>query len=263
MKRLLIVSVIIFVLFFLTMPNPSALELDLKDSKSEETKTQKMQKISEVPVLMYHSISENAGGYSELVVSPESFRDQMDYLASNNYTTITFHDVIMYIEDEANLPSNPIILTFDDGYTDNYTNAFKILKARDMVAVMYPYTKKINSINGLSESQLGELLENDWEIGSHTINHLDLTTLSLDKLTAEVRDSKQLLEDLFDIEVVSFCYPAGKYNQDVIESVNKAEYKFGVTTNYGVSNFENNLLALARIRINRSDSLSRFAKKIS
>lgn len=263
MKRLLIIIVIIFALFFLTMPNPNALDLDLNDSKIEETKTQKIQEVREIPVLMYHSISKNAGGYSELVVSPESFKEQMDYLVSNSYTTITFHDVYMHIEDKTSLPPNPIILTFDDGYTDNYTNAFKVLNERDMVAVMYPYTKKINSTNGLTKNQLEELLENNWEIGSHTINHLDLTTLTVDKLVQEVRDSKQYLEELFGIDVVSFCYPAGQYNQKVVEAVKKAGYKYGVTTNYGMSNFEKNLLVLSRIRINRSDSLPGFAKKIS
>lgn len=263
MKRLFIVFVMILALLFMTSPNPSALELHLVGNSLEEIKANKAYKASEIPVLMYHSISNYAGGFAQLVVSPESFTSQMDYLVENDYTPITFYEIIEYIEGDRGLPLNPIIITFDDGYTDNFTNAFKILKERDMVAVIYPYIKKINTNNGLSKRQFEKLIENEWEIGSHTVNHLDLTTLTKDSLNNEVRDSKQELEEMFDIKVISFCYPAGRYNEKVIKAVSQADYYFGLTTNYGKFKLDNNKLILSRIRINGSDSLSVFAKKIS
>ena len=263
MKRLVIVILVFFVLLFLTLPNPSALDLDFTELNTQGYKNSKQLQISQIPILMYHSISDIGGVYSELCVSPSSFSKQMDYLLDSGYSTITFHGLLDYIEGNKPLPEKPIILTFDDGYLDNYKNAFMAMRERAMVGVVYPYINKIGTENGLSKDQLLKMQEQGWEIGSHTITHLDLTSLTDRQLKNEVYESKVKLKEMFDSDVVSVCYPAGRYNDKVVEFSKSAGYLFGVTTSYGKADLEENLLELSRIRINRSDTLATFVKKVN
>jgi peptidoglycan/xylan/chitin deacetylase (PgdA/CDA1 family) len=263
MKRVMTVLFVFFILLFLTLPNPNALDLEYIEEDTIEYKNSKQLQVNQIPILMYHSISDIKGTYSELCVSPNSFKEQMNYLKQVGYTTVTFYDLANHIEHGEPLPEKPIILTFDDGYLDNYENAFSVMKDLDMVGVIYPYINKIDSKNGLTIDQLAKMHEEGWEVGSHTINHLDLTSLTESQLLKEINDSKLNLEKTFNCDIVSFCYPAGKYNENVVKVIKASDYKFGVTTNYGQADLENNTLKLSRIRINRSDTLKTFAKKVS
>lgn len=263
MKKLLAVLSIISFLLFFTTPKPSALEYDMLGNYKTNLKHSKYLKPKEIPILMYHSISDSPGGYSELVVSPEEFAKQMDYLVENNYVTITLKELYQYEINKITPPLNLIVITFDDGYVDNFNNAYPILKDREMKAVVFPYVKKIDTTNGLSQKHLLELLENGWEIGCHTVNHIDLTNANSRALAVEVKEAKNMLEDMFNTKVISFCYPAGKYDAQVVDKVDKVDYQFALTTNYGRADLFGNQLLLSRIRINRSDSVANFARKVS
>lgn len=218
--------------------------------------------ISEVPILMYHVIGDDNGPMQELFVSPAVFRQQMEYLEEQGYHTITLKQLYQHWTQGQPLPPNPIVLTFDDGYRSVYEHAYPIMQQHGFVGVLFIYVNKFNYANSMTVEQLKELLEQGYELGSHTVSHLDLTRLSREKLAYEVAESKKKLEEMFGEEIVSFCYPAGRYNQQVVEQVQQAGYGIAVTTEYGWARKEQGLLTLKRIRINRSDRLQGFIRKL-
>lgn len=213
--------------------------------------------IPDMPILMYHHIREYSDSSDQtginLSVSPTKLAEQLDLIKSSGYTTITFNDL-----NEGNIPSKPIILTFDDGYENFYQSAFPALKSREMKAVSYIIT---NDTGGqyMTTDQVKEISENGIEIGSHTLSHPDLTKLSQGKLTDETKNSKEELEKIIGKPVVSFCYPSGQYNDAVVAAVEAAGYKFAVTTKPGVSNFSSPL-RLNRHRVNHDTSISGYLK---
>lgn len=211
-----------------------------------------------IPVLMYHHIrlfdDPNDKIGTNLSVPPDNFAKQLDYIKSKGYAPVTFNDLL-----SGDLPDKPAILTFDDGYDNFYANAYPELKKRSMKAVVFIMTGPIGKTGSMTESELKEISSNGIEIGSHTVTHPDLTIISHDKAVKEITDSKNTLENIIGKKVISFCYPSGKYNADVENIVKSVDYNFAVTTNGGVTTFEN-LFALNRFRVNNDTSVNSFLK---
>jgi peptidoglycan/xylan/chitin deacetylase (PgdA/CDA1 family) len=211
----------------------------------------------QIPILMYHHIrdydNQNDPDGLTLSVTPNSFAEQLDMLKTLGYTTINFLDI-----ENNNIPERPIILSFDDGYDNFYQNAFSILKEREMTAVVYVIAGKYSD-QYINASQIKEIADGGIEIGSHTITHLNLTDLNGARINQELLESKSRLETIIEKPVVSFCYPAGKYNDFVIEQLKAVEYKYAVTTNPGIADFNNPYL-LSRFRINHGTNIEGFLK---
>lgn len=227
---------------------------------SAKVKTQ--DKIS-IPILMYHYIrdynnpADTIG--TNLSISPTKFKEQIDYLNNNNYSTITFYD----LQNSKNvpLPEKPIILTFDDGYSDAF-DSYTMLKKNNQVGVFYIISSFVGRDNFLSTSQIKEMSKNKMEIGSHTKTHPDLTKISEANLQLELTDSKKTIEDIIEKSIISFCYPAGKYNQTVEKTTSSAGYIFAITTELGIAQINKNLMTLPRIRITPSDNIKSLSGKI-
>ncbi|HBK86802.1 MAG TPA: polysaccharide deacetylase [Firmicutes bacterium] len=211
---------------------------------------------------MYHVIGEDSGSLQELYVSPEVFASQMEYLHTNGYHTITMSELYAHWQEGTPLPPRPIILTFDDGYKSDYELVFPTLRTYGFRAVHFLYVKKVDHANGLTPEEIAELLAAGHEIGNHTYNHIELHTASQQGLVKETEQAKTALEEMLDIQIVSFCYPVGRYNSDAIRAVKESGHKLAVTTEYGYASPEQGLLNLKRIRISRSDGLQGFIKKL-
>lgn len=218
-----------------------------------------------VPILMYHHIRNynqpNDTIGTNLSVSPDNFNAQIKYLKDNGFTTITFSDFLNFPTKK--LPEKPIILTFDDGYNDAYDNAFLPLKQNGQVGVFYIISGFVGRPDTLTSNQIKEISASDMEVGSHTIDHPDLTKISAVKLDSELQGSKKNLESIIGKSVVSFCYPSGKNNAEVDNAVKNAGYSTATTTSSGISSTSENKFTLSRIRINPTDSLPTFVNKIS
>jgi peptidoglycan/xylan/chitin deacetylase (PgdA/CDA1 family) len=154
------------------------------------------------------------------------------------------------------------VLTFDDGYRSDYEVAFPVLQAQGFRAVHFLYVKKLSQAIGLTNAEIQELLTAGHEVGNHTYNHTEIHTAGQQKLIQETQQAKDALEEMLDIEIVSFCYPVGRYNSDGVSAVEASGHKVAVTTAYGYASPEQGLLTLNRIRINRSDGLQGFIKKL-
>jgi peptidoglycan/xylan/chitin deacetylase (PgdA/CDA1 family) len=225
--------------------------------------SQPVEIVQEVPILMYHEIGDPDGPWESLYVSEASFRNQMEYLKSNGYNTITLRDLQKNREGLRRLPPKPIVITFDDGYSSMYSLVYNLFKETGMKGVFYIYPKKFGSWNSLTEEEIKEMSDNGMEIGSHSMSHLNMHKMNKNQLKYEVEESKKILEDITNRPIESFCYPAGRLSESLIEELINAGYTNAVTTKYGIYSHDDNIYKIKRIRINYSDSLNVFINRIS
>jgi peptidoglycan/xylan/chitin deacetylase (PgdA/CDA1 family) len=131
------------------------------------------------------------------------------------------------------LPPKPFVLTFDDGYTDNYTNAFPIAKKYGFSGTIFMVTGWIGGEGYLKEEQLREMSEAGWQIEAHTVTHPKLNELTIDQLKIELQDSKRKLEEILKRPTEYLAYPYGSYTEQVIRESKVTGYLMGFTTERG------------------------------
>lgn len=208
-----------------------------------------------VPILMYHYISTPPPGSNalrrDLSVPPERFREHLAYLKSQGYQTITLHDLVYALTRGTPLPPKPIILTFDDGYEDNYTNAFPILQEFGYVGTFFIVTNNPDTGRPgyMTWDQLREMYAAGMEIGSHARDHVDLRGKDDDYLIWQILGSSESIANQLGVRPEAFAYPSGRYNQHIIDLVRSAHYWAAVTTEGGMTHSTDTLLTLHRIRV--------------
>ena len=202
------------------------------------------------PILEYHMVKENPSADERpYVVPPADFAAQLDYLTAEGYTTITPQDYARARKGKQQLPEKPVILSFDDGYEDNYRVILPMLEERGMKAVFYMVTNEIGEPGYLTWDNLFDMERRGMEIGSHTANHIPLTTLSPDEQRDELRLSKLMLEWKGMKTIYSFSYPNGAYDDAVVAMLAEEEYLTAVTGEAGLNTFETNPYLLHRVNI--------------
>ena len=185
-----------------------------------------------IPVLMYHSISDDK---SNLSISPKEFDNQIKYLKESGYNTIKFNK----INDEN---KHPVIITFDDGYKDNIINALPILKKYNFSSICFIVSDYIGGTNIwdqnhkkyvrkelLNKNDLIEWIKYGMSIGSHSKTHQSLVKLNDNEVNDEIFQSKHDIQSIIGYEVDSFSYPFGNINKLSAAKVKNA-YKFAVST---------------------------------
>ena len=202
------------------------------------------------PILEYHMVKENPSAEERpYVVPPADFAEQLDYLTAEGYTTITPQDYARARKGKQVLPEKPVILSFDDGYEDNYRVVLPMLEERGMKAVFYMVTNDIGQPGYLTWDNLFDMERRGMEIGSHTANHLPLTTLSPDKQREELRLSKLMLEWKGMKTIYSFSYPNCAYDAAIVAMLAEEDYLTAVTGEAGLNSFETNPYLLHRVNI--------------
>jgi peptidoglycan/xylan/chitin deacetylase (PgdA/CDA1 family) len=219
-----------------------------------------------VPILMYHYIStppEDADIYRvDLSVTEAAFAEQMAYLRDNGYTTIDLYDLSLAITNQIELPEKPIILTFDDGYLDNYQNAFPVLAANGQKGVFFVVTEFIdkNREGYLTWELVEEMAAAGMRFESHSRTHPDLTTLSRDGLIWELRGSQETLTAHIGYTPRYFCYPGGDYNDETIAMLQELDFWGATTTAGGSWHGFDDRFEWRRIRVRNDTSLAEFAQ---
>ncbi|PIW67968.1 MAG: polysaccharide deacetylase [Candidatus Omnitrophica bacterium CG12_big_fil_rev_8_21_14_0_65_42_8] len=208
-----------------------------------------------VPIVMYHKIDGNSA-VSRLSVSPESFKAQMVFLKRHRYNVVRLKDLSEMVR-ENKLPSKTIAVTFDDGYEDNYVNAYPVLKGLGLPATIFIIPAMIGNDGYLTWDQVVEMSESGIiTIGSHSLSHSWLPSLAVQELDREIIDSKRSIESHIGKDVDTFSYPLGAFNENAREKVIKAGYKIAVATNPGKKYPKHDLFAMKRLRISStSDNL--------
>jgi len=219
-------------------------------------------KLSNIKILTYHEVAVPpmyaTASTEQLYVEPAIFQQHLDILKNNGYNTITLRDLYEHWEYGKPVPTNPIILTFDDGYKSMYDFVMPELIKRDMVATFFIITDKFNHPGYVNESMIQEMHKNGMEIGSHSHSHGDLRNADLEK---ELNQSKTLLENIINDTVYSFCYPCGLYNKTTIGYLVKYGYKTAVTVKHGEASVNQNIYELKRTKINSGDQIENLIKK--
>lgn len=184
-----------------------------------------------VPVLNYHRV--DSGIRHSLVVPPEEFKKQMQYLHDKGYHSITMDELYDYVTKGTELPDKPILITFDDGYIDNYQHAMPILKEYNMKAVMFMITGSIGENRFVNLEQLKEMQSNGIDIQSHTVTHKDLRKMSLQQARDELISSKAVLEDRMQHSVRYIAYPGGFTNKDIDTIAEESGYRMAFNVKAG------------------------------
>lgn len=202
------------------------------------------------PILEYHMVTEHPSPDAKpYVVPPEDFAAQLDDLAAQGYTTITPQDYARARKGKQQLPEKPIILTFDDGYEDNWRVVLPMLEERGMKAAFYMVTNKIGQPGYLTWDNLFDLERHGMEIGGHTANHLPLTTLSPEQQRDELRLSKLMLEWRGLKTIYSFSYPNGAYDDGIVAMLEEEKYLTAVTGEAGLNTLTTNPYLLRRVNV--------------
>ena len=216
-----------------------------------------------IPVLMYHKVVSQPviGSRHGTWVTVEHFERQLGSLRQRGMTAATLRDCLAAARGERQLPPWPVILTFDDGYLDNYVNAFPLLQRYGMPAVVFVVAHPALTSNAwdaaagepwaplMDRRQVLEMARAGIEIGSHTLTHPRLTDVDADPLAWELGESKRLLESWLGDPVVSLAYPYGAVDERVKRAAQQAGYELAVATNSGPIHFGADPLEIRRVQI--------------
>ncbi len=218
----------------------------------------------QIPVLAYHKIDEPTADIKlrGAFTSPKNFRKQMLYLKKRNFVFYTAAELIDFYRENGAFPPKAIVVTLDDGWKDNYTNAFPIMRDLQIKATIFLVPSCIGQTSStvvadgesgrehLSLDDVREMSEFGIEFGSHTLNHKLLHQVSPPEIRFEVEESKKEIENLIQKPCRTFAYPAGFFTETAQAAVQSAGYIAAFSTVYGNCD-EINLYALNRIEILR------------
>jgi peptidoglycan/xylan/chitin deacetylase (PgdA/CDA1 family) len=207
-----------------------------------------------VPILMYHRVGPEPGGPAitdALTVPTPVFADQMRWLHRQGFHAITQLQLFAALEYGAPLPRHPVVITFDDGYRDVLWNAAPLLHRLGMPATAYVITDRLSGVDSsfLTWDELRQLERVGFDIGSHTVHHLELTALPSAQAFAELVDSRLALERRLGRPVPWFAYPAGRENPAVVALARRAGYLLAVTTEPGWVQRASHPLGLSRYEV--------------
>lgn len=229
-----------------------------------------------VPVLMYHALGEEIG--VNTVVHPEEFREQLTYLKNQGYTTISLYDLVQAVYQKHKLPEKPILITFDDGYLDNYTYAFPILKELQMKATIHVVTSQRGQKPGYREhfswDQAKEMVDSGFiSIQSHThdlhykidtpwgrdaalTNLLENEDGSIEtdeehweRVYQDLHTSRDMILERTGNQPVSLSYPFGIYSEEVVEIARDLGFLLLFTIDPGVFRLEESVTTIPRINV--------------
>src|SRR5258708_995740 len=220
-----------------------------------------------VPILMYHHIRINPMPGNALLaslnVSPDLLNSELNYLSTHNYHVISLTELSKALNGGFNLPVNPIVLSFDDGYKNFYENAYPLLNKYNMKAIEFVITQVESAPAYLSWDQIIEMDKSGLiEIGAHTQHHPSLSSLSLATINKEIIGSKTDIETHLGKKTNWFAYPYGDYNNYIIATVEKAGFIGAVSTNYSAVQNKNKLFVLPRIMADGRFTLDEFAHRL-
>lgn len=211
-----------------------------------------------VPVLMYHAVSDDMWGINELFVSPSSMEEQLAYIVDNGYDAIWFED-LAHLEDY----DKPVILTFDDGYDDNYLYLFPLLQKYQVKATVFVIGNAPGTMHKATQEQIREMSDSGLvSIQSHSYTHADMDGLDYDSTKYEMSESKKAITRITGKEPYVLCYPTGKYNDYTLQ-LGPEYFLFGIKMNGGLYNTSSDPFLVSRYYMARYTDIYTFAAYLS
>jgi peptidoglycan/xylan/chitin deacetylase (PgdA/CDA1 family)/glycosyltransferase involved in cell wall biosynthesis len=234
----------------------------------------------EVPILTYHRVVRTAaeGGKLPIYVTAQQMETHLQCLKEQGFQTITFRQLAALPPAERVLHflqgRKYALLTFDDGYEDNYTLLFPLLKKYGMTATIFCVAGRMQNdwdsaersglapVPLMNAAQMLEMQDYGIEFGAHTMTHPHLTQRAHDEARWEIAESKRVLESRLGREVQAFCYPYGDYNDKIMELVREAGYTFGVASDAGPLCLHEDVWQVRRIGVFPNTNKRGFLRKI-
>lgn len=206
-----------------------------------------------VPILMYHYVEvvkdKRDTTRQSLDIVPSIFEDQIVTLQNDGYSFLTAGELGEVLDGKRALPTKSVVLTFDDGYRDFYTDVFPILQKHQVKATSYIIAGFIGGENYMTADQIASVSASGLvEIGGHTIDHPSLKGMSFARAEVEVTKGRQLLQQAFHVPVVSFAYPYGTFDEQAIDIVKQAGYTTAVSTIPGIEENQADRFFIFRVR---------------
>ena len=233
-----------------------------------------------IPIICYHKVglAEKGDSGQALFIKPFQFKLQMFIIKLLGYKTINIDELLKYLKGEQISAKKPIFITFDDGYENNYINAYPILKKMNLTVTICMCTGYIDKkgaifenekyIKGkipgsyLTEEEIIEMSQNGISFCSHGVNHFYMDELKGMSLENEITESKEKLGKLLDKEIIFFSYPYGRYNKKTIEALRNAGYSGAFTIKKGKVNKEDNPYELKRLVIKGYNRMFNFLSTV-
>jgi peptidoglycan/xylan/chitin deacetylase (PgdA/CDA1 family) len=227
----------------------------------------------EIPVLMYHRVVKEAPTASKynIYVTRKNLEKQFQFLQARGFEPVTFEGLMT-----RRIPPKPVILTFDDGYEDSYSQLFPLLRQYQMKGVVYILGNRKHRNNFwdipqgepeallLKDSQIREMSQSGLvEFGAHSLNHPRLTQLKPQETRKEIEASKKSIEKLLGKPVLSFAYPYGLFNEDIKKMTKEAGYTFGIAVKGRPTRFGEDLMEIRRVHMFPDTSIFDLWKKTS
>ncbi len=225
-----------------------------------------------IPVMMYHYISvppDNSDHYREgLSVIPALFDQQMQWLHTHGYKTVSADQVAQALTKNTPLPAHSVLLTFDDGYEDAYTNAFPILKKYGLIGTFFVVTDWIDQGRSgyLTWAQVKEMAAAGMSIEAHSRTHVVLVisdrTTTLPWLSDEIAGSIADIQIHLGVRPTLFAYPYGRFDKNTIKLLKAAGISAAFTTSHGVASTYLPLLLEPRVRVQGGETAAEFAAEV-
>lgn len=236
--------------------------LTLKSYSGTSNSGQLIHNNESIPVLMYHSIPDKSSG-NIMEVSKSQFQEEMKYLKEHGYNTLSADEFYDFIVKDKPVPKKSLLITFDDGYENQYVNAYPILKKYKFHAIMFIITNYLDKGTlYMQSSQLKTMSENGIAIESHTVNHDKLDTISYEAQLKTLKDSKDTIEKVCNKAVRFIAYPYGYFNKDTIKADEKTGYIMAFTTSGKWASTSKGVYAINRIYIFPQYDLNNFKDRI-
>jgi peptidoglycan/xylan/chitin deacetylase (PgdA/CDA1 family) len=217
---------------------------------------------------MYHEIADATDTPSALAVSPEVFAGHLAYLRDAGFNPVTAGELSAVLADgTGTLPERPVVLTFDDGYGDFYTQALPLLKRNGFTATLFQTTgwvgKENAAIRMMNWRELAEAEQAGIEIGAHTCTHRQLDQLPADALHEELYASKSALEDNLGLKIPGLAYPYGYSNAKVRQLARDLGHDYAYAVDNALSSSEADRFAIPRLTVRRTTSMDEFQKMVN
>lgn len=214
--------------------------------------TNKPEPIREPVVLCYHLVKDKpCTEHSELFVKEKNFEAQLQWLCEHRYH-------FFFAGEEEAITGNSVVITFDDGYVDNYETVFPLLKKYNARATVFIVTNHIGMPGCLSKSQIREMADSGYvRFGSHTVTHRDMTMLSEAELRQELEQSRNELAEITRMRVTTLSWPYGAYSEAAMQA---AEPYFRSAYVLDQDPVSDSLYCIPRLRIARNLGTDQFAQ---
>lgn len=256
----LIISAVLISLIIFTIIARAGIKLPSNNSKSAFGKISKMKIETSsgvdnitLPIFTFHYVEvvKNKTDFirKNLSITPASFENDLNTLKNKGYAFYFVKDIPDIFNGSMRLSDKSVVLTFDDGYEDFYTDVFPIIKKYNVKVTIYVVYNFIGKPNYMSKTQIQEVINSGLvELGSHSMNHLNLPAMLSQSFKYEIETSKKKLENLFNVTVYTFAYPNGFYNSQLINEVKNSGYTAAVSTDVSSVQTRDILFSLGRFK---------------